>query len=593
VAVLQSLKDAQNLEGFAKLLGYKPSALAYILYKLPDSAKYHSFTIPKASGGERHIDAPLEPLKTLQRRLATLLYDCVAHIEHETKRTALSHGFRRKRSIITNARQHRNRRYVFNLDLADFFPTFNFGRVRGYFIKNADFALPEKVATLIAQIACRDGKLPQGSPCSPIIADLITHILDVRLARIAKQSRATYSRYADDLTFSTNRKEFAPELAFLDPIDPEKWLPSAPLLSRIEHTGFIVNPAKTRMQFRGSRQTVTGLVVNRTVNIRAEYYKSVRSMCHSLFMTGRYHRPIPKPVAPLDGGDAATTAPELTNKLAPLEGMLNHVHYVKNLADRRDEALKKERPTSARRLYRDFLFYKSFVALNRPLLICEGKTDNIYLRHAMRRLTDFHPTLGQIEDGQFKPAVGLFRYTNHSHDILRLGGGSGDIKLFIQHYARLLKLFTHLPLAHPVILLIDNDNGANGKKGIFSLVNEMFGKAIRLDTNDNFYRLASNLYLVKTPEKGKNHQSCIEDLFDKETLNEKLGEKVFNKSNTTSTDTQYGKYYFAEKVVQVKANSIDFSGFNPLLQRIVSAIEDYSPAYPPAGASATESNKTP
>ncbi len=591
MTVLQSLKDAQNLEGFARLLGYKPSALAYILYKLPDSAKYHSFTIPKASGGERHIDAPLEPLKTLQRRLAKLLYDCVAHIEHEAKRPALSHGFRRKRSIITNARQHRNRRYVFNLDLADFFPTFNFGRVRGYFIKNADFALPEKVATLIAQIACRDGKLPQGSPCSPIIADLVAQILDVRMARMAKQGQATYSRYADDLTFSTNRKEFAEGLAFLDPIDPEKWQPSLPLLSRIEHTGFAVNPTKTRMQFRGSRQTVTGLVVNRTVNIRAEYYKTVRSMCHSLFMTGRYHRPIPKPPVPPEGGDAATAGPELTDKLAPLEGMLNHIHYVKNLADRRDDALKKEQPTAARRLYRDFLFYKSFVALKRPLLMCEGKTDNIYLRHAMRRLTDFHPALGQIEEGQFKPAVGLFRYTNHSHDILRLGGGSGDIKLFILHYARLLKRFTYLPLAHPVILVVDNDDGVNGKKGIFALIKQKFGITIQWDSNDDFYHLVSNLYLVKTPSRGKTHKSCIEDLFDKATLDEKLGDKSFNKSNTTSTDTEYGKYFFAEKVVQVKANSIDFSGFKPLLNRIVAVMHHYTPPLPAAGLSSNDAKK--
>lgn len=591
MTVLQSLKDAQNLEGFAKLLGYTPSALSYILYKLTDSAKYHSFTIPKASGGERHIDAPLEPLKTLQRRLAKLLYDCIAQIEHETKRPALSHGFRRQRSIITNARQHRNRRYVFNLDLADFFPTFNFGRVRGYFIKNADFALPDKVATLIAQIACRDGKLPQGSPCSPIIADLIAHILDVRLARIAKQSRATYSRYADDLTFSTNRKVFAEGLAFLDPIDPEKWQPSLPLLSRIEHTGFAVNPAKTRMQFRGSRQTVTGLVVNRTVNIRAEYYKTVRSMCHSLFMTGRYHHPIPKPTAPPEGGHTATPVPELTDKLAPLEGMLNHIHYVKNLADHRDEDTRKKQPTGARRLYQDFLFYKSFVALKRPLLICEGKTDNIYLRHAMRRLTNFHPTLGQIEDGHFKPAVGLFRYSPHSHDILRLGGGSGDIKLFIVHYARLLKRFNHLPLAHPVILVIDNDNGADGKKGIFATIKENFNITINLNTTDDFYRLASNLYLVKTPEKGNGHKSCIEDLFDEATLNETLGEKTFNKTNTTSTDTEYGKYFFAEKVVQVKANSIDFSGFKPLLNRIVAVMHHHAPPHPAPAPSSNEAKK--
>ena len=79
----------------------------------------------------------------------------------------MSHGFRRHYSIITNARRHKRRRYVLNLDLQDFFPSFSFGRVRGFFIHNNSFKLNEKVATIIAQIACHENVLPQGSPCSP------------------------------------------------------------------------------------------------------------------------------------------------------------------------------------------------------------------------------------------------------------------------------------------------------------------------------------------------------------------------------------------------------------------------------------------
>jgi Reverse transcriptase (RNA-dependent DNA polymerase) len=85
------------------------------------------------------------------------------------------------------------------LDLKDFFPMFNFGRVRGVFIHNNNFKLNDKVATIIAQIASFENVLPQGSPCSPVIADLIAHLLDVRPVRLAKQHNLTYSRYADDL----------------------------------------------------------------------------------------------------------------------------------------------------------------------------------------------------------------------------------------------------------------------------------------------------------------------------------------------------------------------------------------------------------
>ena len=101
------------------------------------------------------------------------------------------------------------RRWVFNLDLEDFFPSINFGRVRGFLLKNRDFrAESEHRATVISQIACHENSLPQGSPCSPVISNLVAHLLDMRLVRLASSVGCTYSRYADDLTFSTNKKIF-------------------------------------------------------------------------------------------------------------------------------------------------------------------------------------------------------------------------------------------------------------------------------------------------------------------------------------------------------------------------------------------------
>ena len=140
-------------------------------------------------------------------------------------------------------------------------------------------------STTIAQIACHEGALPQGSPCSPILSELVTNILDVRLARLAKKHRVTYSRYADDLTFSTSLKDFPPEIATRTDAEPPTWELGAALVGKISGTGFTINTAKTRMQYRDSRQSVTGLTVNRKVNIRNDYYKLARSMCYSLFMT--------------------------------------------------------------------------------------------------------------------------------------------------------------------------------------------------------------------------------------------------------------------------------------------------------------------
>lgn len=291
MSILKTLKGATTLDDLAAVLGYKPSSLAYIIYKLPAQHKYKKFTIPKSGGGNREICAPNEPLKTLQRRLANVLYACRDEIDAASGRASLSHGFRRKHSIITNARRHKRRRYVFNLDLKDFFPTFNFGRVRGYFIHNNNFKLNDKIATIIAQIACYENVLPQGSPCSPIIADMIAHLLDVRLVQLAKKNKLTYSRYADDLTFSTSHRDFPPSVAAPSATGSPLWGLGADLQKAIQDAGFAVNPAKTRMQFRMSRQLVTGLTVNAKVNIRPEYYRWARAMCHTLFATGSYYRP--------------------------------------------------------------------------------------------------------------------------------------------------------------------------------------------------------------------------------------------------------------------------------------------------------------
>jgi len=172
VSALQNLQAATSLEDVASLLGFSPKGLAFILYKIPVEQRYTTFAIKKKSGGEREIKAPIEQLKEVQKRLSALLYECRAEIA-KGRSGPLSHGFRRGLSIVTNAQPHKRRRYVLNLDLENFFPTFNFGRVWGFFQKDTAFKLHPKVATVIAQIACDGDALPQGSPCSPIISDLI------------------------------------------------------------------------------------------------------------------------------------------------------------------------------------------------------------------------------------------------------------------------------------------------------------------------------------------------------------------------------------------------------------------------------------
>ena len=565
---LEKLKLATSLTDVAGILGYKPSSLSYLLYKLPAGSRYTTFTIPKKGGGVREICAPSPKLKALQRKLADILYECCVEIEQAHKQPrSLSHAFRKSHSILTNARPHKNRRYVLNLDLKDFFPSLNFGRVRGFFLKNKDFKLHAATATVLAQIACNGDTLPQGSPCSPIISELLTHFLDVRLAQLAKKEKCTYSRYADDITFSTNKKTLSTAIAVEE---HGVWSVGKELNSRVSDAGFTINHTKTRLQYRGSRQIVTGLTVNEKVNIRANYYRTARAMAHSLLSTGQYHR--------ADGVAIKT--------VEPIEGIFSHIYYVKQrwadleIIARGNEVEKKEwienkydKPISALKLYRLILFYKLFVNLDKPLIVCEGKTDGLYLKSAIRSLTKFHPKLATIKKGEMTFNVKFLRYGPQIFDILRLGGGTGDLKRLLLEYPDLVSQIKHTPLKQPVILLIDNDDGA---KPVFSAVKSKFHVTAELKTTLPFYHLCHNLFLIKTEEKGTSGISRIEDCFLPSVLATKLEGKSFNPSDKIDPATEYGKAAFAEKVVRPDAGKIDFSQFTTLLDRMVSVIDEYT-----------------
>lgn len=573
---LASLKAASSLRTFAPLLGLPASALAFTLYKIPQDKKYTTFSIPKKTGGTREIKAPIERLKRLQRYLVDLLTECRIEIEAKTNRKVVSHAFRSRASISTNAAEHRKRRYVLNLDLEDFFPTFNYGRVRGYFMKNKDFGLHERVATVIAQIACDGFSLPQGSPCSPIISDLIAHLLDVKMLQLARKHRCTYSRYADDITFSTNRRSFPQELAFQVASESSAWALGDELLDQVSRAGFSVNHKKTRVQYRGSLQVVTGLSVNEKVNIRAAYYRGARAMCAGLFATGTYFL----------GGKVVQNGIEAPKgSLAQLEGILNHIYFIKGVeANRTSPKIERASPAEALptgrgivKLYERFLFFKKFIILDRPVIVCEGKTDSIYLDAAIRHLPAYAGTLFEEKGGKKASKIGYFNYSGITRHVMSLGGGASQFPPFINRYAAMVRTYQYAPLKHPVILLIDNDDGAKGASGIFKSIKHT---TITHNTALPFYRITHNLYLVKTPEAGVDGYSKIEDLFSQETLEIELNGKKFNSGGKINPLTDYGKLVFAERIVAPQAANIDFSGFVPLLDRIVATINYHSTIEP-------------
>ncbi len=269
--MLQHPKDVADL---LELKSY--SFLEYTVFVLSDQKKYSRFTIPKRHGGQRVIREPIPNLKIIQHKLSQVL-------ETVYQPKPAVHGFVAERSIVTNARQHIKRRYVLNLDIEHFFPSIHFGRVRGMFMA-FPYNLDDKVATVLAQISCLryDYGLPQGSPVSPIISNMLCAKMDSQLRTLAAKHHCFYTRYADDITFSTRGRKFPAALAVVVSEEEERLIRiGSDLRTIIDDNGFKINKKKTRLQTKNKRQVVTGLTTNEFVNVNRKFIRQIRAMLHA------------------------------------------------------------------------------------------------------------------------------------------------------------------------------------------------------------------------------------------------------------------------------------------------------------------------
>lgn len=577
MSALLALKAAASLTDVATLVGFKPASLSYILYKKGAGQNYKKFEIPKRYGGTRRISAPTPELKLIQRRLADLLQDCSDEINKaDDFADSIAHGFKRARSIVTNAKHHRGRHFVFNVDLHDFFGTINFGRVRGFFLKEKHFALNEKVATVLAQIACFENSLPQGSPCSPVISNLIAHVLDVQLVRIAARSGCLYTRYADDLTFSTNARMFPEAIAKCADDNANLWTVGSKVQRALDKCGFTLNPVKTRMQYWRSRQEVTGLTVNRKLNSRREYRQLVRAMVNRLVKKGSFEiiRKVP------DGAGGVAIQQQL-GKVVQLRGMLAFIESVdsytrelKREADANKGKKNDTKPSTRELVYRRFLLYADFYAATRPVLIGEGSTDYVYLLHAIRSLAAGYPQLAALgANGSVSLKAKIYRYSPNSMvgRILEVRGGTANLNKLIYTYHVQSKYFSAPGASNPVVVVVDNDRGSGP---VYKVIEELTGD--KPDRTKPFFHVTRNLYVVPTPLGQGNADSKMEDLFDGAIKSTILAGKSFDDTNNTDSATHYGKTIFAHKVIKPNADTIDFNGFAPLLDRIVLVLNEHA-----------------
>jgi hypothetical protein len=223
---------------------------------------YREFEIPKRSGGRRRIAAPEPPLKALQKRLLRRLLD-------RLKAHPAATGFEHCHSIATNALCHTGQAVVLRMDLKDFFPSTTEQRVRDWF---HGIGWNRAASGLLTRLVTHRGGLPQGAPTSPRLSNLVNHRLDARLEGLARKYAASYTRYADDMTFSFRKDDRA---AIHAVIRATKAI--------VAEDGYALHQdRKLQIRRRHEQQRVTGLVVNAGVRLPRATRRRLRAVEHHL-----------------------------------------------------------------------------------------------------------------------------------------------------------------------------------------------------------------------------------------------------------------------------------------------------------------------
>lgn len=563
---MNSFNSISTNDELAHFLSIPLSKLNYIIFVRGIDDYYKTFDVPKKNGEPRHICASTGALKALQQKLSNEMWIHQKAVNDRLKRTPnISHAFERGKSIITNAKIHRSKKILINIDLKDFFDSIHFGRVCGYFENNRDYKLPHEVAMTMARLVCYKGKLPQGAPTSPIITNLICHVLDIHLLSLAKKYKLDYTRYADDLTFSTNHQ------GFVDMIDTFY----NELKEEILRSGFLINEEKTRIIFHNSKQIVTGLVVNNKISVERNYCRETRAMAHSMYKNGFY----------VINGTANCNTRQL-------EGRFAFINQIEKYNNKNDISNKHNayNLNSREKQYQKFLFYRYFYNIEKPLIITEGKTDVRYIKAALMSMSEDYPELvSRDKKGKVNFKVKFFRRTKRLRYFfdISLDGADGITKLYkyfsesgkskaSNYYSYFSKLSKRMP-ENPVILIYDNEISVKDKP-LKKFANEanLSDTQIKTLKSDLFLQVIANrnLFVVTTPLSDGIIESAIETMFTSETRNVIIQGKTLSLKSSYDKEKHFGKEIFSKYVLENYGN-IDFSGFKPFLNAIKSSIRAY------------------
>lgn len=283
-------------------------------------------------------------------------------------------------------------------------------------------------------------------------------------------------------------------------------------------------------------------------------------MVHHLRTSGEFYRK-----TAVLGTAGNTELQEKKGTRAQLQGMIGFILQVEKF--RRGKSPLPVDPMGIEKLYRRFLFYTQFADHEMPVLLFEGKTDRIYLNCAIRSLAAAYPTL-IAKSGLL---VHLLRHTHRIERLFGLSGGGHPLISFVKQYHDEYRFIKGPKGARPVIAVLDNDSMG---KAVVGAVEKQYKTTIPVGAQS--FRVHDNLYVVLTSPNGALSH-CIEDCFAPTFLKTAVPGKTINHSNKPNGPNQISKAWFAEKVVNPNAKTIDFHGFRPLLNVIVDVVGKHVP----------------
>lgn len=279
IDIMQELSNLISSYSGLKPIQWKEKQIGFLIANKNDL--YKEFYIPKKRKGKRKILAPSSNLKLVQKEIQQILnlfYDFPEkwEINEDIELIARNlfkspnsvHGFLNNRSIVSNARNHVGKAYVFNFDLQNFFPSIGSGKIVET-LKNEPFAFSHFTSQVFANICTLNNELPQGAPTSPLLSNIVSRRMDNRFESLCTKIKSLkYSRYADDITFSCDLNIF-----------DDDFLNVVKLI--IEDESYAIHPKKTRLQLRSQRQEVTGVIVNQKINVTRKRIKLIRALLHN------------------------------------------------------------------------------------------------------------------------------------------------------------------------------------------------------------------------------------------------------------------------------------------------------------------------